>query len=123
MTTQLTSYIDFNSLEECLDLYFQNEFDNIDQYLPRLYKDASEMKPGNSLFGQLDSDELERAIWSLDKIHRASLEYHSLESEKALLILRNEYFHDKQQGSFDSWIGTTYLEALELLSYEVLGMI
>ncbi len=123
MTTQLTSYIDTNNLEECLELFFQGEFDNCDQYLPRLYKDASELKPGNSLYGQLDSDELERAIWSLGKLHRAVLEYHFLATEKSWLIVKHEYYQDKQQGTLESWIGATYLEVIELLSYEVLGMI
>jgi hypothetical protein len=123
MTTQLTSYIDTNSLEECLELFFQGEFDNVDQYLPRIYKDASEMKPGNSLFGQIDSDELEKALWGLSRLHRAILEYHFTASEKSWLIVRHEYFQDGQQTNLDSWIGTTYLAALELLSLEVMKLI
>ncbi|AVH67044.1 hypothetical protein [Nostoc sp. 'Peltigera membranacea cyanobiont' N6] len=124
MTTQLiTSYIDSTNLEECLDLFFQGTFDDVDQYLPRLYKDASELKPGNSLFGQIDSAELEAAIWGLSRLHRAILEYHFTASEKSWLIVRHEYFQDKQQGSIDSWIGETYLDALYLLSSEVMGLI
>ncbi|MEH1858042.1 MAG: hypothetical protein V7L21_08575 [Nostoc sp.] len=124
MTTQLwTSYIDTANLEECLQLFFEGEFDNVDQYLPRIYKNASELKPGNSLFGQLDSDELYQAVWGLGKLHRAALEYHFLAFEKSWLIVRHEYFHDKQQTSLDSWLGTTYLEALELLSLEVMDLI
>ncbi|MEH1803234.1 MAG: hypothetical protein V7L13_29540 [Nostoc sp.] len=121
--TTITSYIDSTNLEECLDLYFQGEFDNVDQYLPRIYKDSSELKPGNSLFGQIDSDEIEKAIWALDRLHRAVLEYHFLATEKSWLIVRHEYFHDGQQTSLDSWIGTTYLEALDLLSCEVMELI
>ncbi|MEH2093985.1 hypothetical protein [Nostoc sp.] len=121
--TTITSYIDSNNFEECLELFFQNELDNVDQYLPRIYKDASELKPGNSLFGQIDSDELEKAIWSLDRLHRAILEYHFLATEKSWLIVRHEYFQDRQQTSIDSWIGTAYLEALELLSSEVMELI
>ncbi|MDZ8259463.1 hypothetical protein [Nostoc sp. ChiQUE01b] len=124
MTTQLlTSYIDTANLEECLQLFFEGELDNIDQYLPRIYKDSSELKPGNSLFGQIDSDELESAIWGLGKLHRAILEYHFTASEKSWLIVRHEYFQDKQQTSLDSWLGTTYLEALELLSFEAMKLI
>ncbi|MFS0515134.1 hypothetical protein ACEYW6_10475 [Nostoc sp. UIC 10607] len=123
MTTQITSYIDTANLEECLDLFFQGEFDNVDQYLPRIYKDSSELKPGNSLFGQIDSDELSQAIWGLSKLHRAILEYHFLASEKSWLIVRHEYFQDGQQTSLDSWIGETYLDALVLLSSEVMGLI
>ncbi|MGV0103984.1 Nuclear transport factor 2 family protein [Nostoc sp. DSM 114160] len=119
MTTQITSYIDTNNLEECLELYFEGELDNIDQYLPRIYKDLSELKPGNSLYGQIDSDELSKAIWSLGKLHRAILEYHFLASEKSWLIVRHEYFQDMQQTSLDSWLSTTYLEALDLLSCEI----
>jgi hypothetical protein len=124
MTTELlTSYINTPDLEECLDLFFQGELDNVDQYLPRLYKDSSELKPGNSLYGQIDSDELEKAIWGLCKLHRAVLEYHFLATEKSWLIVRREYFQDKQQTSLDSWLGTTYLESLELLSLEVMDLI
>lgn len=124
MTTQLiTSYIDTNSLEECLELFFQGEFDNVDQYLPRIYKDSSELKPGNSLFGQIDSAELEKAVWGLSKLHRAALEYHFTASEKSWLIVRHEYFQDRQQGSIESWIGETYFDALYLLSSEVMELI
>jgi hypothetical protein len=124
MTTELlTSYINTPDLEECLDLFFQGELDNVDQYLPHLYKDSSELKPGNSLYGQIDSDGLYQAILGLGRLHRAILEYHFTASEKSWLIVRHEYFQDKQQTSLDSWIGTTYLEALELLSLEVMDLI
>ncbi len=123
MTTQLTSYIDTPSLEECLQLFFQNEFDNCDQYISRLYKNPSELMPSNSLFGQIDSDELNKAIWGLGKLHRAALEYHFLASEKSWLIVRHEYFQDKQQGSIESWMGEVYLDALQLLSSEVMDLI
>jgi hypothetical protein len=123
MNTQITSYIDSVNLEECLQLFFEGTFDDCDQYLPRLYKDSSEMKPGNSLFGQIDSAELESAIWGLGKLHRAILEHHFTASEKSWLIVRNEYFQDRQQTSLDSWMGTTYLDALYLLSSEVMELI
>nr|WP_322686620.1 hypothetical protein [Nostoc sp. DedQUE07]MDZ8133241.1 hypothetical protein [Nostoc sp. DedQUE07] len=124
MTTQLlTSYIDTANLGECLQLFFEGELDNIDQYLPRIYKDSSELKPGNSLFGQIDSDELESAIWGLSSLHRAAIEYHFTASEKSWLILRHEYFQDGQQTSLDSWIGTRYLDSLYLLSSEVMALI
>ncbi len=124
MTTELlTSYIDTASLEECLELFFQGEFDNVDQYIPHLYKDLSELKPGNSLFGQLDSAEFELALWGLGSIHRAAIEFHFIGSEASWLVLRNNYLHNNQQGTLESWINTTYLEALELLSNEVMKLI
>ncbi|MEA5603699.1 hypothetical protein [Nostoc sp. UHCC 0252] len=124
MTTELlTSYIDTASLEECLELFFEGEFDNVDQYIPRLYKDLSELKPGNSLFGQLDSAALELALWGLERLHRAAIEFHFVGSEASWLILRNSYFHSKQQGTLESWMAATYLEALGLLSNEVMKLI
>ncbi|MEH1966744.1 hypothetical protein [Nostoc sp.] len=124
MTTELlTSYIDTASLEECLELFFSGEFDNVDQYIPRLYKDLSEMKPGNSLFGQLDFADLELALWGLDSLNRAAIEFHFVGSEASWLILRKNYLHNNQQGSIESWVGAIYLEALELLSAEVMKLI
>ncbi|MBN3927117.1 hypothetical protein [Nostoc sp. NMS4] len=124
MTTQLlTSYINTPDLEECLELFFQGTFDDVDQYLPRLYKNLSEMKPGNALFGQIDSAELELAIWGLGSLHRAAIEFHFISSEVSWLLLRHNYFQSEQQGSIESWIGETYLDALYLLSSEVMGLI
>ncbi|MCW5317918.1 hypothetical protein GTQ43_30365 [Nostoc sp. KVJ3] len=124
MTTQLTSYIDSSSLEECLDLYFQGEFDSVDQYLPRLYRNSSELKPGNSLFGQLDSADLETAIWGLDSLHRAAIEFYCTDSHKSWIILRHHYyFQDNYEGSLLSYICELYHEALQLLSIEVMKLI
>nr|WP_322714544.1 hypothetical protein [Nostoc sp. ChiSLP03a]MDZ8215798.1 hypothetical protein [Nostoc sp. ChiSLP03a] len=124
MTTELlTSYINTPDLEECLELFFQGAFDNVDQYIPRLYKDLSELKPGNTLFGQIDSAELELALWTLGTLHRAAIEFHFVGNETAWLILRHNYLHNNQQGTLESWMAATYLEALELLSNEVIKLI
>nr|WP_322719456.1 hypothetical protein [Nostoc sp. ChiQUE02]MDZ8232479.1 hypothetical protein [Nostoc sp. ChiQUE02] len=123
MTTQITSYINTPDLEECLELFFQREFNNVDQYIPRLYKDLSELKPGNSLFGQLDSNDLELALWALGTLHRAAIEFHFVGNETAWLVLRKNYLHNNQQGTLESWMAATYLEALELLSNEVIKLI
>ncbi|MEH1957678.1 hypothetical protein [Nostoc sp.] len=123
MTTQLTSYIDSSSLEECLDLFFKGTFDDADEYLPRLYKDASEMKPGNSLFGQLDSADLELVLWSLNSLHRAAIEFHFVGSEVSWLLLRHNYYQDDQQTRMETWMSEIYLDALQLLSNELLGLL
>ncbi|NEU81485.1 hypothetical protein [Nostoc sp. UIC 10630] len=124
MTTELlTSYIDSSSLEECLDLYFQGTFDDVDQYLPRLYRDSSELKPGNSLFGQLDSADLELALWGLGALHRAAIEFHFIGSEASWLLLRHYHYQDDQQTCIETWMGEIYLDALQLLSNEVLGLL
>ncbi|MFN6486282.1 MULTISPECIES: hypothetical protein [unclassified Nostoc] len=121
--TTITSYIDSTNLEECLELFFSGEFDNVDQYIPHLYKDLSELKPGNSLFGKLDSADLELALWTLGTLHRAAIEFHFIGNETSWLILRHNYLHSNQQGTLESWMTVTYLEALELLSSEVMKLI
>lgn len=119
----LTSYINTPDLEECLELFFQGEFDNVDQYISRIYKDLSELKPGNSLFGQLDSVDLELALWGLGSRHRAAIQFHFIGDETSWAVLLHNYIHNNQQGSINSWIEATYLEALELLSSEVMKLI
>jgi hypothetical protein len=123
MTTQITSYINTPDLEECLELFFQGTFDDCDQYISRLYKDASELKPGNSLFGQLDSADLELALWGLSSIHRAAIQYEFIVDETSWSILLHNYLHNGQQGTLESWVAAIYLEALELLSSEVMKLI
>jgi hypothetical protein len=123
MTTQIASYINTPDLEECLELFFEGTFDDCDQYISRLYKPLSELKPGNSLFGQLDCSDLELALWGLGRLHRAAIEFHFVGSEASWLILLHNYLHNNRQGSIDGWIGATYLEALELLSSEVMELI
>ncbi|MFN6460562.1 MAG: hypothetical protein RMZ41_001775 [Nostoc sp. DedVER02] len=121
--TTITSYIDSTDLEECLDLWFSGTFDDCDQYISRLYKDASELKPGNSLFGQLDSSGLELALWGLGSIHRAAIQFHFIGDETSWSILLHNYLHNGQQGTLESWVAVIYLQALELLSREVMKLI
>jgi hypothetical protein len=123
MTTLPTSYIDFNDLDEVMKLYFEGTLDDMDKYLPNLYKDLSQLHPSNSLFGQVCSDELTRCIWGLTRLERAALDYHYNQSEKSRIILTHIYLHESTSTSFESWVEISYIETMEALSFEIMQIL
>jgi hypothetical protein len=123
MTIQ-TSYIDTADLVEVLTDYFDGSLNDCDKYLSRLYKGLSNLHPSNSLHGQLCENELTQCLWGLPTLERAVLDYKFRKSDRAKIILTHHFFNsDEGYSDFDNFCELLYLEALHLLSLEILAIL
>jgi hypothetical protein len=113
------SYVDLQDMVSCLDLYFSNLLDDVDQYLDRLYLPSREMSKSNSLFGQLDQDTLKLAIESLPEEHRLAIVINFLPSQEVSEKLQHLYVHSETVLRFDDGLTNLYSEGLQELAEEV----
>jgi hypothetical protein len=119
-----TSYVDANDLAEVLEAFFLGTLNNMDEYLPRLYKGLAEFHPTNSLYGQLTEEELTQCLHNLTQLEKAAIEYRFAKSKKSEIILTHAYLNDPEAGSnFASYAEQLYIEAIELLSFEILDIL
>ncbi|UKO99374.1 hypothetical protein [Nostoc sp. UHCC 0870] len=124
VTTLTESYIDTDDLKEVLEAYFANELDNVEPYLGRLYMEPAKLHPTNTLWGQLDSDTVSKLISKLPSAHKAALKLNYDQSPELNKSLLYEYYiREQNTSSVDSWIAATFIEALELLSYDILDIL
>lgn len=118
-----TSYIDAYNLLHCLKLYYLNELDNIDEFLDRLYLPESQLNPSNSLFGQLDSTTMNKALNQLPEHYQLSLKlYHVPNSEDSSKI-QHYYNYSDSDLKFAEWVGDLYIQAFIALAEEVKRLI
>lgn len=118
------SYIDTDDLKEVLESYFANELDDCTSYMDRLYKEPNQLHPTNTLWGQVDSDTIKSLINKLPQANRAALNFHYGQSpELNGSLLYSLFCREQNKESLDSWIQMTFIEALELISYELLDIL
>jgi hypothetical protein len=118
------SYIDTDDLKEVLEAYFANDLDNVDAYLDRLYMEPSKLHPTNTLWGQVDSDIIRGLISKLPPVYRAALNLnYNLSPELNKSLLYEYHIREHINSSFDSWVAQTFIEALELISYDLLDIL
>jgi len=118
-----TSYINLQDLDEIVKLFFTGNLDDVDKYLPNLYKDLSELHPNNSLFGQLCSDDIKLCLSKLNILDVAALEYFYTKSKKSNNLLYDFYIRTEGYSSYEYWVEEKYLDALFLLADEILDLI
>lgn len=111
------SYVDIKDLAECLQLFYEEKLDEAPQELAdTLYLPLHDWYD-NTLRGQIDSPLLRRALYSLNEVFSAAIEYHFLPDEELEDILLTYYIHDDQfSGSFHDWQIHLYTLAVERLA-------
>ena len=123
VTTYATSYIDTADLKEVLQAYYDGTLDDYDPYVDRLYKGLSQLHPTNSLWGQIDSNEMSELLAELIPVHKAVIQYHYQPSEGIKALLTSKYYNYQTDSSFENWVEVTFIEALELLAYGVMEIL
>ncbi|ANV88483.1 hypothetical protein [Picosynechococcus sp. PCC 7117] len=124
------SYIDQSDLVDVLELYFLNSLDDVEEYLPNLYKHPRNLNPSNSLFGQVTTEEMDYCFSFLTEIDKKIMKYIILRDEESLVDITDHYIYQvlpnqnsKQFDGLHNWIWKVYFEAKDSISYTLLKLL
>ncbi|HEY9699080.1 MAG TPA: hypothetical protein V6D10_17600 [Trichocoleus sp.] len=116
----IKSYIDIRDLLECVQLLYAAKLDDVPENLAEtLYLPIQEWYE-NSLRGQLDAPSLKKALYSLQEVYSASVEYHFTQDPHLESTLKHYFLQDDRfSGSFEDWLAHLFTISLERLSRAV----
>jgi hypothetical protein len=117
-----SSYVQQSDLLEVLSQFYDGQLDNCDRYLDRFYLSVEELNPSNSLWSQLDSDDVQSALKVIGDESAALLEYHFTRTDTTLERVHHYYFQSNHSTLNDYLVYQTP-EALNRLSDQILKLL
>ncbi|MBD2196603.1 MULTISPECIES: hypothetical protein [Calothrix] len=118
-----TSYINPGDLLHCLQLYYANQLDDVDEFMSRLYLPESQLNPSNSLYGQLDSPTLTKALNRLPEHYRAAIKLYNVPNNEDSSTLQHYYINSNTCLKFTEWVSDLYIQSFISLSEEIRNLI
>jgi hypothetical protein len=114
----MTTYINYDDLMEVMDMYYRGTLDNTDLYISRINLQLHELHPDNTLFGQLEIEDIDICLSKLSEYQQWCLYYKFTGSVTAYEYISSYWFNDVS-GSFENWFSETINIAEEQLAKHI----
>lgn len=90
------SCVDLNNLIEVLRDFYSSRLDNVDPYMSRLYMPLEMLHPSNSLWSQVDTNDMRRCLTKFREEHKdfydVIVQVHSLPGGRPSEELHDDYY-------------------------------